>query len=37
LQENRIFNLVHLAQEDGWQLEEAVIATHTNFLSAQQE
>jgi len=29
-----MFDLVHLAQEDGWQLEGAVIVTHTNFLSA---
>ena len=37
LQENRMFDLVHLAQEDSQQLEGAAIATHTNFLSAQQE
>jgi len=32
-----MFTYVHLTQEDGWRPVKAVIATHTNFFSEQQE
>ena len=32
-----MFDLVHLKQEKGWQLNRATIATHTNFFLVQQE
>ena len=32
-----MFAEVHLKQEEGWQLEGAIIVMQTNFLSAQQE
>ena len=37
LQEERIFNFIHLKQEKGWQLDGAIIIIYTNFFSAQQE
>jgi hypothetical protein len=37
LQKEYIFNLVHLEQEEGWQLNKATIVIYTNFFSAQQE
>ena len=32
-----MFARVHLAQEEGWQLDSDAITTHTSFFSAQQE
>ena len=32
-----MFNLVHLIQEEGWQLKGAIIAIQTNFFSLQRE
>ena len=32
-----MFDLIHLTQEEGWQLKGAVIITQTNFFSVQQE
>ena len=37
LQDKRMFNLVHLRQEEGWRLEGATIIIQTNFFSAQCE
>ena len=37
LQEKYIFNLVYLEQEEGWQLNKAVIIIHTNPFLVQQE
>ena len=37
LQKEHVFNLVHLEQEKGWQLEEVMIAIYTSFFLAQQE
>ena len=37
LQKKRIFNLVHLEQEEGWQLNRATIVIYTNFFLVQQE
>ena len=32
-----MFDLVHLTQKEGWQLNRAAIAIQTNFFSIQQE
>ena len=32
-----MFNLIHLAQEEGWRLKGAIIITHTNPFNTQQE
>ena len=32
-----MFNLVYLAQEEGWRLDEAIIIIYTNFFSTQRE
>ena len=32
-----MFTYIHLMQEDGWHLVKAVIITHTNAFSTQQE
>ena len=32
-----MFAYVHSAQEEGWRLDRAAIATHTSFFSAQRE
>ena len=32
-----MFNLVHLIQEKGWRLKEAIIITHTNPFNTQRE
>ena len=37
MQEKHIFNLVHLEQKEGWQLDGAAIIIQTNFFSTQQE
>jgi len=37
LQDNYMFACVHLTQEDGWRPVRAVIVTHTNTFSTQQE
>ena len=37
MQDEYIFNLVHLRQEEGWRLEGAVIIMQTNFFLAQRE
>ena len=37
LQDERMFNLVHLVQEEGWQPKGAIIVTHTNPFNTQQE
>ena len=35
LQNKCIFDLVHLKQEEGWQLKRTIIITQTNFFSSQ--
>ena len=37
LQDNCMFTCIHSTQEEGWQPVEAIIVTHTNFFSSQQE
>ena len=37
MQDKYIFDLVHLTQKEGWQLEGAAIIIYTNFFSVQQE
>jgi hypothetical protein len=37
LQEECIFNLVHLEQKEGYQLEGVIIAIYINPFTAQQE
>ena len=37
LQEKRIFNFIHLVQEEGWRPDKAVITIYTNFFLVQQE
>ena len=37
LQDERMFDLVHSAQEEGWRPDGATIATHTNPFDAQRE
>ena len=37
LQDKRMFNLVHLKQEEGWRPNRAIIVTQINFFSAQRE
>ena len=37
LQDKRMFDLVHLIQEEGWRPEGAAIVMQTNFFSAQRE
>ena len=32
-----MFNLIHLIQEEGWQLKRVIITTQTNFFLVQQE
>jgi hypothetical protein len=36
-QDERMFDLVHSAQEEGWRPEGATIATHTNPFDTQRE
>ena len=36
-QDERMFNLVHSAQEEGWQPKGAIITIHTNPFNTQQE
>ena len=36
-QDERIFNLVHLAQKEGWRPKGAIIITHTNPFNTQRE
>ena len=37
LQEEHMFNFIHLKQEEGWRLDRDAIITHTNFFSVQRE
>ena len=32
-----MFDLIHLVQEEGWQLKGAIIIIHTNFFLVQQK
>ena len=37
LQDKYIFNLVHLAQEEGWQPKGAIIVIYTNPFNTQRK
>ena len=37
LQDDRMFDLVHLVQEEGWRLKGDAIATYTNPFCTQRE
>jgi len=37
LQDNHMFTHIHLTHKEGWRPVRAIIITHTNFFSTQQE